>query len=123
MKIRIIRNQKVVTDSDLAEAINVPTKQLLNMFRRNIAAFEAGCWFNLTEEEQRDLIVNYCTTHGERLRYARRMPYVFSLPAILMLLCMQSKNNEKAKHYRAKFWAALSNLPADSFEADKIFTK
>ncbi len=123
MKIRIIRNQKVVTDSDLAEALNVPTKQLLNMFRRNLSSFPQGSWFNLTEEEQRDLIVNYCTTHGERLRYARRLPYVFCLPAILMLLCMQSKNNEKAKAYRAEFWAALATLPTDSFEADKIFTK
>ena len=35
MKFRIIRNQKVITDADFAEALNMQCKILTSMFRRS----------------------------------------------------------------------------------------
>ncbi len=120
MKIRLIRGQKVVTDSDFAEAIGVPTKQLLTMFRRHEAAFLDGSCFVLTPEEQRDLLDNYCSTHAERLRYAKRLPTVFAAPAILMLLSMQRPANGAAKRYRDNLLRAINALSPDVFDPEKI---
>lgn len=107
MKFRIIRNLKVITDADLAEALNIPNKQLICFFKRNKETFNPDSYFILTKEEQRDLVQNYCFTHAERLRYAKRPPFVFTAKAIVMLFCMQPKNGI-AKVFKEKFF----NSPA-----------
>lgn len=105
MKFRIIRNQKVVTDADFAEALNMQCKILTSMFRRSKEYFPQDSYFQLTYEEQRDLVKNYCFTHAERLRYAKRLPFVFTKSAIIMLLCILRKN-PMAKVYRSRFFSA-----------------
>ena len=105
MKFRIIRSQKVVTDADLAEAIGMPNKALIAFYKRNKAAFAEGSVFTLTAEEQRDLIQNYCFTHAERLRYAKRLPYIFTTAALVQFLCMRPRS-WTAKRLREKFFAA-----------------
>jgi len=106
MKFRIIRSQKVVTDADLAEAIGMPNKALIAFYKRNKAAFAEGLVFTLTEEEQRDLVQNYCFTHAERLRYAKRLPYIFTPAAVIQMLCMRPRN-QAAKALRNKFFAIV----------------
>ena len=105
MKFRIIRSQKVVTDADLAEAIGMPNKALIAFYKRNEGAFAEGSVFTLTAEEQRDLVQNYCFTHAERLRYAKRLPYIFTPKAIILMLCMRPRNRV-AKDLREKFFTA-----------------
>ena len=78
MKFRFIRNQKVITDADLAEALNMQCKIFVSMFKRSMAYFPQGSYFQLTYEEQRDLVKNYCFTHAERLRYAKRLPFALN---------------------------------------------
>jgi len=103
MKFRFIRNKKVITDADLAEALGIPNKQLICFFKRNINVFPSDSYFILTKAEQQDLLQNYCAAHNERLRYAKRLPYVFTLKAVIPLLCMQSKNTA-AKNLKNKFF-------------------
>jgi len=103
MKIRIIRNQKILTDADLADAIGMSAKALISFYKRNSGAFAADAVFNLTEDEQRDLVQNYCFTHAERLRYAKRLPYIFTPKAIIQIICMRPKS-AAAKALREKFF-------------------
>ena len=105
MKFRIIRNQKVVTDADFADALGIPSKSFIAFFKRNIGAFNKETYFNLNEEERADLVQNYCFTHAERLRYAKRLPFIFTTRAIIQILCMYSKNNN-AKIMRSSILSA-----------------
>ncbi|MDR0952604.1 MAG: ORF6N domain-containing protein [Elusimicrobiota bacterium] len=112
MKFRIIRNQKVITDADLAEALGIPNKALISFLKRNKDEFAQDSYFTLTQEEQQDLVKNYCFTHAERLRYAKRMPYVFTTAAIIMILCM-TKKNQVAKMLRNKFFTTTQIVGLD----------
>ena len=51
MKVRIFRNQKVITDSDLAQTLELAPKSLIAAFKRNIYLFEEGEYFILSDEE------------------------------------------------------------------------
>lgn len=105
MKFRIIRNQKVITDADLAEALNMQCKVFTSMFRRSKDFFPQESYFQLTYEEQRDLVKNYCFTHSERLRYAKRLPFALTAPAVFMMLCILRKN-PMAKVFRNKIFSS-----------------
>ncbi len=50
-KIYLIREQKVMLDSDLAELYRVQTKLLKRQVRRNIERFPEDFMFELTKEE------------------------------------------------------------------------
>lgn len=114
MDFRIIRNTQVVTDSDLANALQLLPKSFISFFKRNISVFPQDTYFKLTEEEKRDLVKNYCLTHAERLRYAKRLPYVFTPNGALICIFLLKKC-KKANELRAQILAsnnqeALINL-------------
>ena len=50
-RIYLIRNQKVMLDSDLAQLYGVETKRLKEQVRRNIGRFPANNMFELSHEE------------------------------------------------------------------------
>ncbi len=50
-RIYLIRNQKVMLDSDLAQLYGVETKRLKEQVRRNIGRFPANYMFELSHEE------------------------------------------------------------------------
>ena len=54
-KIYMIRGQKVMLDSDLAELYDVETKQLKRQVNRNIERFPADFMFELTDLEFQSL--------------------------------------------------------------------
>ncbi len=116
MKIRVFRNQKVITDSDLAQTLEVAPKSLIAAFKRNIYLFEEGEYFVLSDEEKQALVQDYCFDHAERLRYAKRLPYVFKFPAVIKICCLLKKNL-KAKEARQKFFALplIKNLDLEKF--------
>lgn len=107
MKFRFIRNQKVITDADLAEALNMQCKIFVSMFKRSKEYFPQDSYFQLTYEEQRDLVKNYCFTHAERLRYAKRLPFVLNKTGIFMMLCILRKN-PVARELRKKLFASAA---------------
>ncbi len=116
MKVRVFRNQKVITDSDLAQTLKVAPKSLIAAFKRNIYLFEEGEYFILSEEEKKALVQDYCFDHAERLRYAKRLPYVFKFPAVIKICCLLKKN-PKAKEVRQKFFALpqIENIDLEKF--------
>ena len=83
-KILLIRGQKVMLDSDLADLYDVQTKALVQAVKRNIGRFPTDFMFQLTAEEAailRSQIVTSSSGYGGR-RYA---PYVFTEQGIAML--------------------------------------
>lgn len=75
-KIYVIRNQKVMLDSDLAALYQVDTKQLKRQVRRNIERFPEDFMFELTREEYEILRSQFGTLkRGEHSKY---LPMAFN---------------------------------------------
>ena len=56
--IRVVRNQRVILDSDLAKWYGVPTKRLNEAVKRNIARFPSDFMFTLTQAEALEILRN-----------------------------------------------------------------
>jgi hypothetical protein len=81
-KIYLIRDEKVMLDTDLAELYGVETKRLNEQVKRNIERFPEDFMFQLTQDEYNNLKSQIATTSwGGR----RSMPYVFTEHGVLML--------------------------------------
>jgi len=90
-KIYLIRDQKVMLDSDLAELYQVETRRLNEQIKRNIARFPKDFMFRLTNEEWKNLKSQFATSSwGGR----RKEPYVFTEHGVLMLSSVL--NSERA---------------------------
>ena len=82
-KIYLIRNQKVMLDSHLAELYQVETKQLKRQVRRNINRFPEDFMFELTKIEYESLRSQFGTLkRGEHSKY---LPIVFTEQGVAML--------------------------------------
>lgn len=82
-KILILRNQKVILDTDLAELYGVPVKQLNQQVKRNQHRFPPDFVFLLTEAEHKSLSSQNATsgsTHGGR----RYLPHAFTEHGAIM---------------------------------------
>ena len=92
-KIYVIRNQKVMLDSDLAELYGVETKQLKRQVSRNTIRFPEDFMFELTEIEFESLRRQIGTSKIGRggVRYT---PMVFTEQGVAMLSSVL--NSEKA---------------------------
>jgi ORF6N domain len=78
-KIIIVREQRVIADSDLASLYGVSTKRLNEQVTRNIERFPADFMFSLNVQEVADLKSQIATssyTHGHGGR--RKLPRVFT---------------------------------------------
>ncbi|PCJ28081.1 MAG: DNA-binding protein [Flavobacteriales bacterium] len=90
-KIYLIREQKVMLDSDLAELYQVETKRLNEQVKRNSMRFPIDFMFQLTEKEWENLKSQFATSsRGGR----RTLPYVFTEHGVLMLSSVL--NSERA---------------------------
>ncbi|WP_166921590.1 ORF6N domain-containing protein [Flavobacterium poyangense] len=81
-KILLIRNQKVMLDSDLALLYGVETKQLKRQVRRNIDRFPEDFMFELTEIENEILRSHFGTSSWGGNRY---VPLAFTEQGVAML--------------------------------------
>ena len=80
--IYVIRGQKVMIDSDLADLYGVETRALNRQVLRNLNRFPEDFMFRLTEEEFNTLrLQTGSAEHGGR----RKIPYVFTEPGVAML--------------------------------------
>jgi hypothetical protein len=81
--IRVIRGQKVMLDSDLAELYGVPTFRLNEAVKRNVERFPQDFMFQLTTEEMRALTSQFAISKGRGGR--RTQPYAFTEYGVVML--------------------------------------
>jgi len=85
-KIFLIRDQKVMLDSDLAKLYGVTTKRLNEQIKRNKKRFPEDFAFKLTNEEDIVLKSQIATSSSPKGRGGRRtLPYVFTEHGIAML--------------------------------------
>lgn len=89
--ILLLRGQKVMLDSDLAELYGVETRRLLEQVKRNIKRFPSDFMFQLTNQELINLRSQFATSSWGGRRYP---PYVFTEQGVAMLSSVL--NSEKA---------------------------
>ena len=90
-RIYLIRGQKVMLDSDLAQLYQVPTKRLNEAAKRNLNRFPEDFMFQLTKDEA-DSLTSQNTISNLRSQFAtsshggrRTTPYVFTEHGVAML--------------------------------------
>ncbi len=83
-KIYLIREQKVMLDSDLADLYGVETKYLKQAVKRNVDIFPVHFMFELTKEENESLRSQFVTSKKGR-GGTRYLPMVFTEHGILQL--------------------------------------
>jgi phage regulator Rha-like protein len=82
-QILLIRSQKVILDTDLAELYGVPTKVLNQAIKRNIDRFPEDFMFQLNQKEFNNLRSQIVTS---KYRGGRRyLPYVFTEHGAIMV--------------------------------------
>jgi phage regulator Rha-like protein len=118
-RIFMIRDQKVMLDSDLAEIYEVTTKQVNQQIKRNLARFPEDFMFQVTEIEQEILRSQIVTS---RLNWGGRryLPYVFTEHGALMLGNVLNSSvavNTSIQVVRA--FASLRKLLASNSELSK----
>ena len=88
-KIIIVRDQKILLDSDLAELYGVPTKVLKQAVRRNIDRFPEDFLFELTAKEWKNLRSQIVTSSSPAIQASwggqRYAPFAFTEQGVAML--------------------------------------
>lgn len=103
--ILLIRNHKVMLDSDLAALYGVATKVLVQAVKRNLKRFPADFMFVLTKEEFAHLRSQSVTSSwGGR----RTPPYVFTEQGVAMLSSVL--HSERAVHVNIEIMRAFVRL-------------
>ena len=81
--ILIIRGQKVMIDSDLAEIFGLKTYRLNEQVKRNRDRFPDDFMFQLTADTKQEVIAN--CDHLEKIKFSRTNPYAFTEHGTIML--------------------------------------
>ena len=124
-KIYLIRNQKVMLDSDLAELYGVETKRLNEQVTRNINRFPEDFMFRLNENEYENLKSQFATSrHGGK----RKLPLVFTEHGVLMLSSvLNSKQAIQVNIQVMRVFTRIRQMLADNteirLEVEKIKNK
>jgi ORF6N domain len=84
-KIVLLREHKVMLDSDLAGLYEVDVKVLNQAVRRNIDRFPADFMFQLTAEEAELLRSQSVTLETGRGRHRKYLPYAFTEQGVAMV--------------------------------------
>jgi len=92
-RILILRHQKVILDTDLAELYGVPVKRLNEQVKRNRERFPADFMFQLSAKEAEDLRSQSATSKPQR-GGRRYLPYAFTEHGAIMAATVL--NSERA---------------------------
>ena len=105
--ILLIRGQKVMLDTGLAELYGVATRRLNEQVRRNIKRFPGDFMFQLTPEEMESLRSQIATS--KKGRGGRRyLPFVFTEQGVAMLSSVL--NSERAIQVNVEIMRAFVRL-------------
>ena len=102
----IIREKRVMLDSDLASLYEVEVKQLNQAVKRNIKRFPADFMFRLTKDEFTKVVTN--CDHLQNLKYRSTMPYAFTEQGVAMLAAVL--NSQKAIDVNIQIMRAFIQL-------------
>lgn len=81
-KIIIIRSQKVIVDTDVAELYGVETKRINEAVKNNTEKFPKGYLFSLNKQEKNELVENF--DRFRKLKHSTASLKVFSEKGLYM---------------------------------------
>lgn len=122
--IYLVRNQRVMLDSDLAELYGVETKRLIEQVKRNIERFPNDFMFECDSGELSDLRSQFATANSvSSWNYKRRgNPLLFTESGVAMLSSVL--NSERAIQVNISIIRAFiklrSFLAIENFHSSKI---
>jgi hypothetical protein len=107
-RIYIIRDKRVMLDSDLAYLYEVEVKRLNQAVKRNIKRFPDDFMFRLTKGEFTEVVTN--CDHLQSQKFRPTLPYTFTEQGVAMLaavlnsrqnlkqlVLIQAKNNRQSR--------------------------
>jgi hypothetical protein len=107
-RILLIRDEKVMLDSDLAELYEVETKYLIRTMKRNIERFPSDFMFQLTMPEFEILRCQFGTSSSDHWGGRRYPPYAFTEYGVAMLSGIL--NSPRAIQVNIEIMRAFSRL-------------
>jgi hypothetical protein len=111
-KIYLIRNQKVMLDSHLAELYQVETKRLKEAVKRNSERFPNDFMFELTKDEFENLRSQIATSSWGGSRY---LPSVFTEQGVAMLSSVLNSDSAIAVNIRIiRIFTKMRDLLSDN---------
>lgn len=117
----VMRGQKVMLDSDLAELYGVETKALNQAVKRNRERFPEDFIFRLTGPEKTEVVTN--CDHLARLKYSPTLPYAFTEHgAIMAASVLNSPRAVEVSVYVVRAFVRLRELAASNQEVMQKLT-
>jgi len=130
----IVRNQKVLMDSDLAELYGVVTKRLNEQVKRNLERFPEDFMFQLTQQEwegfqtplhdspeSSSLRSQIATLEKGKGRHRKFLPYVFTEQGVAMLSSVL--NSPTAIQVNISIMRVFVSMRAWAMNYDELFMK
>lgn len=111
-----IRGKRVMIDRDLAQLYGVETKKLNQAVKRNIDRFPEDFMFQLTNEEQNELVTN--CDHLKNLKYSYQNAYAFTEHGVTMLSSIL--NSKKAIEINIQVVRAFISLKQYALEHKEL---
>jgi hypothetical protein len=113
-RIFIIREKRVMLDSDLAFLYEVEAKRLNESVKRNIKRFPNDFMFQLTQDEFAEVVAN--CDHLQNLKFRPTLPYAFTEQGVAMLAAVL--NSQKAIDVNIQIMRAFIQLRNYVFNND-----
>ena len=112
-RIRVLRDQKTLLDSDLAALYGVSTKRFNEQVKRNLERFPADFMFQLTEDEFAALRSQIATLKTGRGLHRKYLPYVFTEHgAIMASMILNSSHATEVSVYVVRAFVQLREVLA-----------
>ena len=110
-RIYLIRGQRVMLDSDLAELYQVETRALVQSVKRNIERFPEDFMFQLTTEEAEAMRSQTVIASKRNIRY---QPYAFTEHGVAMLSAALKSDRAVPLFNFANCWPPTKSWPVPS---------
>jgi hypothetical protein len=113
----ILRDRKVILDSDLAALYGVTTKRFNEQVRRNLGRFPADFMFRLSKHELVILRSQFATLRLEHGKHRKYLPYAFTEHgAIMAAMILNSPRAVEMSVYVVRAFVRLRELLASNKE-------
>ena len=116
-RIYIIRDKRVMLDSDLAYLYEVEVKQLNQAVKRNQRRFPEDFMFRLNKKEFTEVVTN--CDHLQSLKFRPTLPYAFTEQGVAMLAAVL--NSQKAIDINIQIMRAFIQLRNYTFSNDTLY--
>lgn len=124
LSIAMLREQRVILDTDLAALYGVETKRLNEQIKRNAARFPADFMFQLSDDEAAVLRSQFATLKTGRGQHRKYQPYVFTEHgAIMAAMVLNSPRAVEVSVYVVRAFTRLRQAAAIHEDLAKRLTE